>query len=312
MKKLVLFFCIFLAVGYLISNLGGNGKLPAEPTASASLDAPVAEAARSGATCVVGESLAETAPVAVLREYELRQSPDHNGARIKNEKASAILGGEHYHVVDTSTTVRTLCSSGEWTEVQIVTPDWLDFVRGWVPTDVLRSIERSSDGVRVYTVSDFQWDGATSAYQSQLVTIINKIAREHDGCRSIDTASLALSASRSRAEAPVFFVTCEAATPFNVWFEPGDINRAFAPATAISRSDAVSRCEAEAKTRTTHPSTVSFSRILDVDYGTRPDGRAVLTSRFTARNSFNLELTYHIRCVFDGLSLIEASVDEVH
>lgn len=311
MKKLVVFFCIFVAAIYLISNLGGNRSLPPATATSVSLAAPEVSAAKPAIACAVGASVGDAAPVAVLGEYEIRQSPDQNGARIKNEKASAILGGEHYHVVDTSTTVRALCSSGDWREVQIVTPDWLNSVRGWVPANVLRPIERTSDGARIYTASDFNWDGTTSAYQSHLVTIINKIAREHDGCRSIDTASLALSASRSRPDAPVFFVTCEAVTPFNVWFEPGDVNHTFGAVVAISQSDAVSRCEAEAKARATHPSTVSFSRVLDVDYGTRPDGRAVLTSRFTARNSFNLELTYQIRCVFDGVALIEASVDEV-
>ena len=63
--------------------------------------------------------------VAVSGEYALHVEPNESSERIKNEKASKILGEAQYHQIDRSTTVRRLCEKGDWTEVQIVTPEWL-------------------------------------------------------------------------------------------------------------------------------------------------------------------------------------------
>ena len=249
----------------------------------------------------------------VNKEFELRTGPSRTADRIKNEKASSILGKVHYHVVDQSTTVRRLCRGKSWSEVQIVEPQWLNFVRGWTPNEVLRLIERDESGRRVYETRDFIWDGDTRAHRTQIVAAINKIVRENDRCNSIDTGTLSKSPSRSRPGKPVFFVTCNTgADVFNVWFEPSDVaaGRTFAATPNIAQAAALQACEAAVKSAATHPSTVRFSRVMDVAFTRHASGRSRLLSTFTAKNSFGLELKYRVSCLFDGYTLIESLIAE--
>ncbi|ESY03371.1 hypothetical protein X753_19835 [Mesorhizobium sp. LNJC399B00] len=268
---------------------------------------------RPASTCSIGQP-ASSNVVAVIDEFAPRTAPSNEGHKIKNEKASSILGSIRYHQIDSSTTVKQLCTEGDWSEVQIVTPEWLTHVRGWVPTKILRGIERTSAGTRVYVETDFIWDDDTSKFMPQIVAVTNKIAQEHSGCSDLDTASVALSPSRSKPKDPVFFVTCNPSSgaPFNVWFRPSEAGKTFAAVTPISQSDAVLACERAAKAAATRPSTVDFSKFLDVAYSVRQDGRVALDSTFTAKNAFNVHVKYTIRCLFDGRTLIESSIVEAN
>lgn len=249
--------------------------------------------------------------VAVSGNYELRKEPKETADKIVNQKATEALRKTHYHRIDNSTSVKIMGCSAEWTQVQIAEPEWLTDVGGWVPYKILRRIETSSDGARVYVESDVYWDNHTSNYKNQIVAMINKISRENAGCKKIDPGTVAKSDSRSKPNEPVFFVTCgEGSNVFNVWFKPTDITTTMTATAPIQQGEAVRACEQAAKEKATHPSTVDFSRILDVAYSARPDGRVSLTSSFTAKNSFNLELKFIIRCLFDGNTLIETSVTE--
>ena len=69
-------------------------------------------------------------------------------------------------------------------------------------------------------------------------------------------------------------------------------------------------CEDYAKAHATHPSTVDFSRFMDVSFYESPNGRTRLSSTFTAKNSFNLELNHKISCLLDSKGLIEANISE--
>ncbi len=249
--------------------------------------------------------------MAVLDNYELRKDPTDTAERIINQKATEALGETHYQSIDKSTSLKIMGCSAEWTQVQITEPSWLTSIGGWVPSKVLRTIETTSDGARVYVESDLYWDNDTAKYKTQIVTMINKISRENDGCKTIDPSSIAKSVSRSKRNDPVFFVTCgEGSEIFNVWFKPTDVTTTMTATLPIAQGDAVLACEQAAKAKAAHPSTVDFSRFLDVAYSARPDGRVSLTSSFSAKNSFNLELTFNIRCLFDGNAMIEASVSE--
>ncbi|WP_411035323.1 hypothetical protein [Shinella sp. BYT-45] len=285
-------------------------KIPEAVTQEAAARKEAETAAKARPTEEAGQCPVGTV-VAVKADYEIRQAPGENAGRVVNEKATSILKTTHYHRIDPSTSVEILGCEENWTEIRITEPSWLASVRGWAPNEVLRDIERTADGARVYVENDVAWDGDTSRHKPEIVTMINKISREHAGCSSIDTGSLARSASRSKPGDPVFFVTCDpSGTPFNVWFRPGDVERTMTAARPIGQADAVQACEEEARRRATHPSTVDFSRFLDVAYSARPDGRVSLTSSFTARNGFNLEQTFAIRCLFDGNTMIEATVSE--
>lgn len=163
---------------------------------------------------------------------------------------------------------------------------------------------------KTYAESDFLWYSDTENFKPQIVAIVNKISREHAGCSDIDTASIGLSGSKSAPGDPVYYVTCNASPPFNVWFRLSDADKEFQPTQAISQSDAVMACETDAKSKAYNPTTVDFSRILDVSFSSRQDGRSELSSSFTVKNAMNLELKFNIRCLFEGGNLIESHVTE--
>ena len=220
---------LFLAAWIIIPHTRNNPP-PNSISAPTALKPPKAidktiAAPVPASTCSIGQP-ASGDIVAVVGEFAPRTAPSNEGQKIKNEKASSILRSIQYHQIDSSTTVKQLCTEGDWSDVQIVTPEWLTNVRGWVPTKILREIERTSGGTRVYVETDFIWDDDTSKFKPQIVAVTNKIAQEHAGCSDLDTASVALSPSRSKPGDPVFFVTCNpSATPFNVWFRPGDAGK---------------------------------------------------------------------------------------
>ena len=162
-----------------------------------------------------------------------------------------------------------------------------------------------------YTVDDFMWFDDTASYKDQIIVMVNKIERENAKCDKADTTSVALSGSKSKPGAPVFFVTCDTSSvPFNVWFRPGDADKVFAAVKPIGRNEAANACEAYAKSSASHPSTVEFSRFMDLGYSTHPNGRARITSSFSAKNAFNLKLKYRIDCLFDGNAMLEANIFE--
>ncbi|MFZ2870742.1 hypothetical protein [Zavarzinia sp.] len=249
--------------------------------------------------------------VAVTGSYEVRIEPSASAAKVKNEKASAALGEPHYHSVDNSTTVRRLCTQSEWTKVKIVTPEWLTHVEGWVPNRLLRTIEVSDGGARIYVEADFIWDSDTSRYKNEIVAVVNKIARDNRNCSKIDPSSVAKSPSKSKPGAPVFFVTCgEGADAFNVWFHPGDAatGTSFQAKAPIDQAAATLACEAAARAAATNPATVDFSVLWDLAYIPYASGRAQILSSFTAMNAFNLKQKFRIRCLFDATDLIETTI----
>lgn len=251
--------------------------------------------------------------VAVSKSFEIRSGPGLQNPRLKNEKASQIFNETHYHVVDNSTTLRLICKDEKWSEVQIIEPDWLNFVRGWIPNNIIREIEKDKSGNRVYVADDFLWDKASTPYKSEIVAAVNKISRENSRCSDIDPTSMAKSQSKSRVGKPVFYVTCNAnSDAFNVWFEPSDVKagRTFVATQNIGQQAATAICEQAARSAATHPSTVSFSQVTDLSFHPSASGRSRVLSTFKAKNAFGLELKYSISCLFDGGDLIETLISE--
>ena len=78
----------------------------------------------------------------------------------------------------------------------------------------------------------------------------------------------------------------------------------------ISQIAALDSCERVAKAAANNPSTVRMSRIMSASFRTWPTGTARLQTTFTARNAFNLELTFVINCFFDGNRLVDYSISE--
>jgi hypothetical protein len=290
----------------------GNDEATLAPTATASVSQSL-QTSSASSSCLHGQP--STGEIVSARESaDVYTAPSTTAARLKNEKASAILKKTHYHVIDTSTTVEVVCEQDDWREVQIVTPDWLTHVKGWVQASSLKGIERTASGTRILTEGDFRWDRSTSPYKEEIVVLVNRIAAEHEDCEDADPSSVSLSGDRSSSGDPVFYVTCgmssRSSTPFNVWFRPTDADRSFSAVPAIGQGNAVLACRDAARAAATIPSSVDFSAILDVAYSARPDGRASLSSSFTATNAMNVESRYNIRCLFDGTNMIERTITQ--
>jgi hypothetical protein len=69
--------------------------------------------------------------------HVLRSAPSMSGRKLINMKASETLRQKVYMVVDSSTTVVQECTKGEWSRVQMNTPEWLKGHVGWVKTSAL-------------------------------------------------------------------------------------------------------------------------------------------------------------------------------
>ena len=142
---------------------------------------------------------------------------------------------------------------------------------------------------------------------------MNKIHRENSRCKNIDTSSAYISSSKGTKSNPVFYVTCgKSPKVFNVFFSKSDVDadKVFKAKKHIAKSNAINLCENYAKSKSRHPSTVSFSRILDLSIYETPNGRTRVKSSFTAKNSLNLKLKYNITCLLNSSGLIEANIVE--
>lgn len=244
----------------------------------------------------------------------LRSAPNAKSEKLINQKATQIMKSTQYLTIDNTVTVVEECNQGDWSKVRVTEPDWLrDSHIGWVPSSSLRGQKKDSGGVVQFTEADFVWDKETSPHKKTIVAGVNKVHRENSRCKTIDPGSAYISSSKGSASDPVFFVTCgTGANTFNAFFSKSEIEKGATLATTkhIDRSRAIALCESYAKSKTNHPSTFSFSRIMDLAVNEHPNGRTTVMSSFTAKNSFNLELKHNIRCLLDGSGLIEATITE--
>jgi hypothetical protein len=259
-----------------------------------------------------GGGIATGDEVAVTTETDLRSTASSQAARMINEKATSATGQTIYQKLDNTEKLKEVCRQAKWSKVQVVEPDWLTDVVGWVPVSALRAIEKDSSGARVYTDSDFMWDRDTSPQKAKLVAGVNKLVRENARCPTVDTGTLSKSGNRGTAAKPVFFITCNGSSPFNVWFEPEDAanGHSFEAIQNIQNGEALLACENAAKVEANNPATVSFSKFIDAAFVPYPNGNSRLLSKFSAKNSFGVEARYRIECFFQGSSLTETRIDQ--
>lgn len=264
------------------------------------------------ATCE-GGGIATGDEATAIEEYDFRQQPGEKAARVINPKASEIFEQTMYHGTSPGQRLKELCRQDAWVKVRMLEPEWATDIKGWVPASILRPIEKDSSGKRLYDESDFYWDKDATRYKAQITAAVNRIVRENANCPDVDTGSIAKSPSRSSPGKAVFFVTCSANPPFNIWFEPadaGDSNKSFAAIQNINRTDAVLACEDVARRSALNPQTVDFSKFLDVAFVPLPSGRSRLVSSFTAKNSFGVEKKFRITCLFEGQTMLEHGIAE--
>lgn len=282
------------------------GLIAAGLLADAAHAAPV-EPCGSGSVAT-GKSYAVTG-----QGVPLLAAPKTGAPKLVNEKATAIMHTTQYMEIDNSVMVNEQCTQGAWSRVQVTDPEWLrDTYIGWVSSKALRKPQVDASGQRVFTEADFQFDKSTMPYKKVIIDGVNRIHRENARCADIDPSSAYLSSTSTKAH-PTLYVTCGKGTQvFNVFFTPQDVtsNKRFEAPRNIDHGQAVTLCESYAKSHATHPSTVDFSRVLDVAVSDGANGNTRVTSTFTAKNSFNLKLKYNIACLLNASGLIEAQINE--
>lgn len=303
------FVVFFIGMTLSITHETASGKAGVAAAGQATGQPPVTPKFQ----CEKGAS-ADGAIVGVIGSagYSLRKSP--NGEKIVNEKATRALGKTAYQSIDNSTTVEIQCVDGDWARVRVSTPEWLKEQVGWVERSALVPPLKPGE-VRDFVDADFEWDKDTKKVKDMIVKTVNRIHREDPRCKTaIYPSSVAKSYTESKAQKkPVYFVNCgDGAESVNVYFDAKRVDdpAPFRAPGHIDQMHATDLCEAYAKANATHPSTVDFSRVLDLSITEHPNGRTRVISSFTAKNSFNLELKFRIICLLDENGLIEASVFE--
>lgn len=172
---------------------------------------------------------------------------------------------------------------------------------------------RAAPQPRTFVEADFYWDATLEPHMDIVIRGVNMVHRDNSACSTIDPSSAYISTSRGSASDPVFFVTCGSSTNvFNVFFSKSEVESGAPMPTLvhISRSDAIQGCEDYAKLNASHPSTVSFSRVMDLAVTEHPNGRTTVNSSFTAQNALGVELKFNIQCLYDSESLLEGVISE--
>ena len=242
--------------------------------------------------------------------HALRSAP--NGDKVVNEKATRVLGSTQYQDINNSTKVQVQCVDGDWARVQITSPEWLREHKGWVERSALAQPLKPGE-TRQFTEADFLWDEDTAKAKAVIIRAVNRIHQEDPRCKdAIQLYSVAKADTESKAQKkPVYFVSCGHDGTI-VYFDAkrADDPTPFRAPGYIDKTKAADLCEAYAKTKASHPSTVDFSRVLDLNVSEGPNGRTQVNSTFTARNSFGLELKFQIQCWFDENRFIEGRIAE--
>lgn len=78
---------------------------------------------------------------------------------------------------------------------------------------------------------------------------------------------------------------------------------------SFGSSDAFIACQEGVETRISHPSSLDMAAFT-ADFNEDADGRSTLNTTFTAKNSFNLESEFQVRCIFEHGTLVNVSISE--
>lgn len=169
---------------------------------------------------------------------------------------------------------------------------------------------------RTFTTADFNldWDPTLKAYGPTIIAGVNRISHDNPDCLSLDPLTVAVSRKRSQPDNPAFFVTCSDPRGhfFNARFTASGVaeGRLPEPPALISRNAAVAACRDGARARSANPLTFDFSYLRAEFDGSPADGRAVISSRFTAANRFGVTVDYSVQCYFDGRKLTAIDVSD--
>ena len=245
----------------------------------------------------------------------LRVGPDVKVATLMKK-----LGDQEipFDIAKGRTLIREECRSNGWSRVRIVAPDEAAGVAGWVHTTDLVAIKTSSDGRRIYQVSDFDWDTGSAIIHVAIVAALNTSIRQNKTCDAYDTAALLVSGAPSNPSIDALcvgtggrqhlvFTLADIRSGRNV-VAVTETEQSSEITTTLASSTAYTACEKATLGQLNHPSTADFSMF---DTTMRQIGNETRFSvALTAKNSFGLELKLISTCIFDGDTLTLNWVEE--
>lgn len=87
----------------------------------------------------------------------LFSEPKPTSKKLINEKATQVLKETTYLSIDRSCRVQILETSGEWSRIQVIEPNWLYHSHiGWVKTDVIEMGNKNSEYEQFYKNKDYK------------------------------------------------------------------------------------------------------------------------------------------------------------
>jgi hypothetical protein len=135
-------FFIILSVSILMQACG-NGSIPSGQKSSNLNATNIVESTTN--TPKVERKISK-APTyySVNSESSLYSEPSSKSPKLINKKATQALGEVYYMSIDKSCKVKILESSGDWSKIRVVDPNWLyDTHIGWVKTSVIDITDES-------------------------------------------------------------------------------------------------------------------------------------------------------------------------
>ena len=241
---------------------------------------------------------------AAKNDVDLRVAPNDRAATVPWK-----IGDETVSFpMEEGRTVREHCRVGNWSKIHTPNSDVPRFY-GWVPSSALEKVKTTADGRRVYTEKDFEWPEGSAGLRTAAVKVMNRIMDERRECEALDHGNLVLNKT---GKGKVFSVPCFTKgemLSFDFVAADATNGRSFDKVEPMDKFEAVEACKSAVLSHATHPSTVDFPT-FDYDFRSGGEGRTQMLMSATAKNAFNLELTFDVQCDFDGRMLTDFAMSE--
>jgi hypothetical protein len=168
--------------------------------------------------------------------------------------------------------------------------------------------------IKEFVELDFYWNDEIRPWKSIIMEGVNRVHKQNPQCAVLDPGSADISLTKGSKENPVFFVMCKPKNGevFNYFFSKSDVEegRTFGAYKYIDQRQAIDICEKYARTHVQNPQTMKFSNFWDLAVHEYTNGRTRVSSSFKASNLMEVEIKFHVTCLFDANGLIEGAVTD--
>lgn len=263
-----------------------------------------------------------------IREISLLVSPDKNGAKVLNEKATQVMGENHYHSISGAEEVFEQCQKNGYSYVTMLEPEWLKGVSGWVDTDDFKTKKNPDDPyegrIAVWVVEGEHHSEAikdengrtNQAFKDKLPAIKSqalsaaKKAVDSGSCPYVE--SVLFDRFSSSRDSFSFMVDCSGSKRFT--FKSSDLLSSSGKVVpdsekAISAAAALTECKNLVLARVTRPETTRFNELMGSSYyKNETNGNVRYTLDFESKNQLEIVGKYRAICIFDPFGSKEVSI----